>query len=86
MADATAHFDPAVMSAEAPGAAPAAEPPLLATTDVEDIVEAVQMLQVRCTQLSICACFSGAACATDPARPLSVASLSAQLHCCFGTC
>ena len=39
------------MSAEAQGKAPAAGPPLLATTDVADLVEAVQMLQVRCAQL-----------------------------------
>lgn len=52
------------MSAEAQGKAPAAGPPLLATTDVADLVEAVQMLQVRCAQLLICTCFPGPACDT----------------------
>ena len=67
MADDTVKFDPAVMSAEAPGAVLAAGPPLLATADVADIVEAVHLLQVRCAQLSIYAYFSGAACGTASA-------------------
>ena len=65
----TLQCDAAVMSAEAQGAAPAAGPPLLATTDVADIVEAVKMLQVRCAQLLICTCLPGPACDTASARP-----------------